>query len=265
MSDKLRNIVVTVSFMSVLLIIFIANILKEDTIISTTERRKLEVFPEFSISKLFDNSFTNKFEKYTMDQFIKRDEFRKLKTAIELDFFRKKDVNNLYIYNDSIIKQEYPLNEKSVLNISNKINEIKNTYLDKTNNVYYSIVPDKNYFVDSEYLKIDYSKIEEIMKENLKDIEYIDIFECLELEDYYYTDTHWKQENLKKVLEIISRKMKFDDRIVTDFNLKKVTEFKGVYSGQLQVDTKEDFINVLTNNVIENSKVYNIETKMSSL
>lgn len=264
MSDKIKNIIVTITFMSIILIILISNLIKEDTLISTSERRKLATFPKLSLSKIFDNSFSDEFEKYTMDQFIKRDEFRKIKTDVEFNILRKKDVNNLYEYNNIIIKQEYPLNETSILNISNKINEIKNTYLDETNNVYYSIVPDKNYFVDNEYLKIDYSKIEQIMSENLQDIEYINIFDCLKLEDYYYTDTHWKQENLIKVLEKVSTQMNFNDRIITDFDLKKVTDFKGVYSGQLQVDTKKDVINILTNNVIENSKVYNIETKKTT-
>lgn len=264
MSDKIKNIIVTITFMSIILIILIANIVKEDTLISTSERRKLATFPKLTLSKLFDNSFSDEFEKYTMDQFVKRDEFRKMKTDIEFNILRKKDVNNLYEYNNIIIKQEYPLNEKSVKNISDKINEIQDNYLDETNNIYYSIVPDKNYFVDNEYLKMDYSKIEQIMNENLQDIEYINIFDCLKLEDYYYTDTHWKQENLLKVLEKISNQMNFNNRIITEFNLKKVTDFKGVYSGQLQIDTNTDNINVLTNNIIENSKVYNIETKKST-
>ena len=32
-------------------------------------------------------------------------------------------------------------------------------------------------------------------------MEYINILDCLSLEDFYYTDTHWKQENLGKVLD----------------------------------------------------------------
>ena len=43
---------------------------------------------------------------------IKREDFRKLKAALELDVFRKKDNNNIYLYQDSLIKIEYPLNEE---------------------------------------------------------------------------------------------------------------------------------------------------------
>ena len=41
---------------------------------------------------------------------------------------------------------EYGLNEKSILNSANLYNKIKNTYF-KNCNAYYTIIPDKNYFV----------------------------------------------------------------------------------------------------------------------
>lgn len=262
MTDKVKNIVVTITFLSVIIIVLIINTIKPDTKISITERRKLATFPNVSVSKIIDGTFTEQFEEYTMDQFIKRDELRQIKTLVELEFLGKKDINNLYVYNDMLIKQEYPLNEKSVLNVANKIKTIKQNYLDETNNIYYSIIPDKNYYVDdSDYLKIDYSRVEQILDQNLNGMRYINILDCLELEDYYYTDTHWKQENLGEVLEKIAVSMKFRDRLIHGFTQKDITRFNGVYSGQLQVKTKQDTITVLTNDIIEKARVYNYETK----
>ena len=260
MTDRIKSIAVTMVFVLMLIIILLVNFLKKDIEISVTERRKLAMFPKFSISKLIDGSFIDQLENYTMDQFVNRDSFRSLKTFIELNIFGKQDVKGVYEYNGMIIKQEYPLNEQSVLNATQKINKIKLQYLDDSNKIYYTIVPDKNYYVENEHLKMDYSKIEQIMIENLEKMEYIKIFDCLKLEDYYYTDTHWKQESLKKVLEKIAIQMDFKDRLNTSFDLKEITNFNGVYSGQLQVKTKQDTIKVLTNNVIENCKVYNYET-----
>ena len=261
MTDKIKNVVITIMFLFVLIIIMIINILKEDVDISLSERRKLTAFPEINFSKLIDGSFINQFEKYTMDQFIKRDEFRKLKVIVEQKLLGKKDNNQIYLYNDMLIKQEYPLDEKSVLNVTKKINQIRDMYLNETNNIYYSIVPDKNYYTDEEkYLKMDYSKVEQIMSQNLKDMQYINIFDSLELKDYYYTDTHWKQENLGSVLEKISKEMNFYNRLETKFEVKEITNFKGVYAGQLPIKTKEDTIKVLINSIIEKVKVYNYET-----
>ena len=97
MNDKLKNKVVTIVFMAMIIIFMIINIVKKDTTVSLTERRKLATFPEFSIEKLFDKTFIDGFDKYTMDQFVKRDEFRKIKTFFELkyilfNFFGKKSL-----------------------------------------------------------------------------------------------------------------------------------------------------------------------------
>ena len=59
----------------------------------------------------------DKFESYTLDQFIGRDSFRKVKALTEFNIFRKKDNNNIFIKDDYIFKLEYPLNEKKVMYI----------------------------------------------------------------------------------------------------------------------------------------------------
>lgn len=260
MTDKVKNIVLTITFCLVLFAVMILNIISKDKDISEAERRRYQQFPEFTTKKLFNASFASQLDTYTMDQFVKRDKLRKLKNITELKVFLKKDVNQIYEYEGYLLKQEYPLNEKSINNICKKINIIRDNYLNETNNVYYSIIPDKNCYVSNDYLKLDYAKVEEMMKNGLGDeIEYIDIIDELSLEDYYYTDTHWKQENLEKVLKVFEDKMGFS--INTEFQKVEVGPFKGVYTGQLQVDAKEDTIYLLTNNIIKEAKAENFETK----
>ena len=194
-----------------------------------------------------------------MDNFYQRETFRKLKTSVELDVFKKQDVNKIYKYNDFLVEQIYPLDEKSVINLTNKINYIKNSYLNETNKIYYSIIPDKNYYTDNSHLKLDYDKMKQIMKKNLKDLQYIDIFQDLKLDSYYYTDSHWKQEKLQNVAKTIAENMNFS--ITQNYNEQKVATFKGVYAGQLPINTKEDEIKILVNNVIADANAYNYETK----
>ena len=257
MSEKVKNIIITIVFLIIIIIPFFINIIKKDTQISISERRKLEQFPEFTISKLFDGTFFEKFEKYTMDQFWKREEFRKIKVNTELKVLNKKDYNNLYEYNGYLIEQIYPINEKSILNITNKINQIKQKYLTEYNNIYYSIIPDKNYFVDNGNLKIDYEKLEKEMNENLQFGKYINIFDILKLDDYYKTDSHWKQENLINVAKKIGQEMNIE--LQQQYEEKTITEFNGVYSGRLAISNEKDKIKVLTNSILENCKVYNYE------
>ena len=194
-----------------------------------------------------------------MDNFYQREMFRKLKTSVEIDVFKKQDVNKIYKYNDFLVEQIYPLDEKSATNLTNKINYIKDSYLNETNKIYYSIIPDKNYYTDNSHLKLDYDKMKQIMKNNLKDLQYIDVFQDLKLDSYYYTDSHWKQEKLQSVAKTIADNMNFS--ITQNYNEQKVATFKGVYAGQLPINTKEDEIKILVNDVMANVNVYNYETK----
>ena len=57
MSDKVKNVVITIMFVSVLVITMIVNIAKKDGTISISEIRKLEQFPSFSIYKIFNGKF----------------------------------------------------------------------------------------------------------------------------------------------------------------------------------------------------------------
>lgn len=194
-----------------------------------------------------------------MDNFYKRETFRKLKTSVELDVLKKQDVNKIYKYNDFLVEQIYPLDEKSVTNLTNKINYIKDSYLNETNKIYYSIIPDKNYYTDNNHLKLDYDKMKQIMQNNLKGLQYIEIFQDLKLDSYYYTDSHWKQEKLQNVAKTIAENMNFS--ITQNYNEQKVATFKGVYAGQLPINTKSDEIRILINSTIGYANVYNYETK----
>ena len=194
-----------------------------------------------------------------MDNFYQRETFRKLKTSVELDIFKKQDVNKICKYNDFLVEQIYPLDEKSATNLTNKINYIKDSYLNETNKIYYSIIPDKNYYTDNSHLKLDYDKMQQIMENNLNGLQYIDIFQDLSLDSYYYTDSHWKQEKLQNVAKTIAENMNFS--ITQNYNEQKVATFKGVYAGQLPINTKEDEIKILVNNVIADANAYNYETK----
>ena len=194
-----------------------------------------------------------------MDNFYQRETFRKLKTSVELDIFKKQDVNKIYKYNDFLVEQIYPLDEKSATNLTNKINYIKESYLNETNKIYYSIIPDKNYYTDNSHLKLDYDKMQQIMENNLNGLQYIDIFQDLSLDSYYYTDSHWKQEKLQNVAKTIAENMNFS--ITQNYNEQKVATFKGVYAGQLPINTKEDKIKILVNDIIADANAYNYETK----
>ena len=260
MTDKVKNILITIVFFSIIIGFFLMNVIKEDEQISISERRKLASFPEVSISKIFDGTFFKKFDDYTTDQFIKRETFRKLKVNTELNILRKNDYNNLYEYKGYIVENLYPLNIKSVNNVVNKINQIQEMYATSENNVYFTIVPDKNYFIDEDNLKLDYSKLEQIMKDGIN-AKYISIKDELKIEDYYRTDSHWKQENIEKIADIILDNMQEAEG--ANYIQEEVATFRGTYSGRLPTNV-EDKIIILTNDIIKNAKVFNYDKNENS-
>ena len=257
MNDKIKDIVVTIIFLFTIIALFLINIIKEDTDISVAERRKLATMPELTTKSLFDGTYFKKFDSYVTDQFVERDAFRKIKIDIELS--TKGEYNNLYLYDDYIIEEIFPLNSNSINNLTNKINYIKNTYLNDNSNIYYTIIPDKNYFVNNGNLKLNYNKLQDMMKNNLSNINYINIFDKLTLDNYYKTDTHWKEEDLFNVANTIANQMNFD---ITNNNVvNTITTFKGSYAGRLSVTKDIDTIKTISNPSIDNSSVYNYETK----
>ena len=75
MKDK----VLTISFISYLCLMLLFNVLMPDNLVSKTERRKLEQVPKITKTNILNKSFMEDFDSYTLDQFILRDYFRKIK------------------------------------------------------------------------------------------------------------------------------------------------------------------------------------------
>ena len=256
---KIKNII-TVFLPAMILGVFcIFAILKPQTRFSDSERRYLEKFPELSIKTVLSGEFMKEFEGYTLDQFPLRDIFRGIKAFSEQNIFLKKDNNKVFKTKGHLSKIEYPLNENMIDNAADKFNKINDKFLDVSDNIYFSLIPDKNYFLatDSGYLHLDYNQMSEYMKNKLPYMEHIDLNENLSIDDYYYTDTHWKQENLIDVARIFADKLNIE--IPSHYTENQLTEpFYGVYCGQYALPVRSDTITYLTNDIINGFKVTNI-------
>ncbi len=260
MQKNKKDILISIGFVLILIIALSINILIKDKEMSIAERRKLAQSPEITTKRILNGTVSKEFEEYAVDQFVGRDILRSIKALFNFGIYRQKDNNKLFIENDSIYKIEYPLKEELIEKTSKQINQIKDKYLTGMN-IYYSIIPDKNYFLDNNNLKIDYEKLQNIMKQNLQDMKYINLFYELSGEDYYRTDIHWKQENIRKVARKIEKEMKLNDTSKTDYEEKELDNFYGVYYGQIGVKVEPDKLKYLTNETIENCTTYNYETK----
>lgn len=248
MKDKIN----TILFLVFILSFSILHIILADNEISNTERRKLSKFPEFQLT----SSYSEDIESYLLDHFPLRDTFRSIKANFNYKVLKKLDNNDIYLKDNYIFKSEYPTNKSSISSFISKTNRIK-SLLNKNNNTYIMIVPDKNYYInDSNFLSIDYDYLYNEI--NKLDMTQIDIRNLMSLNDYYETDTHWKQENLQKVVKQLSTKMNFE---YTEINYKKNTynKFYGVYYGESAISRNPEVITYLTNDTILNSEVKYLE------
>lgn len=253
MKDK----IIVISFLAVVYAFFLLNIFVRDADISLEERRHLKQFPNVTVESILNGSFMDEFEDYTLDQFPFGKEFRNIKANTNYHIFKKLENDGLFVKDEKIFKQEYPLDEKSISNFTNKILHIKEKYL-RNNDIYYAIIPDKNYYLeDSGYLKMDYDLLYENVMESFKDFKYIELRNNLSLDKYYNTDTHWRQEYLVSISNIFKSSM-IPNFIEKDIKYKTDTyePFYGVFYGQSALKFKPDSIKYLSNDFIDNAKVY---------
>ena len=261
---KIRNVLSIALFIVFIFGIAGSFIVKEPISVLVSERRKAAQFPDFSIEKVIDKSFFDGVEDYLTDQFPLRDKFRAIKAFVQLKLFNQKDNNGTYFVDGHISEMDEVLSEKSVENAANKMNAIYDKYLkDKNNRVFYSVIPDKNYFLAEKngYPSYDYQKMTDIMKNNIRNMEYIDIFDCLSIDDYYKTDSHWKQEEILPVVERLGEKMGFDALDISGYTPENLGDFSGVYASRLAFGIQPDKLICLRNEITDSAAVYNVETK----
>ena len=233
-------------------------ILKPADELSKEERRKLEQMPEFSTASILDNTYFSKWNDYLTDQFPYRTEFRRLKGMISLNLFQKKEENNVIQVDDSLYELNTKIDQKSVDHFTELLQKTIETY-NKSANVYYSIIPDKTYYLDDASIpKLDYEKLVSQINEEFREYTYISLFEELTKESYYQTDIHWKQPELKEVLEKLKKEMGLSDTTYT-WTKEEVSPFYGALKSRIPNNIDGEVITYYTNDIIEQASVYNYE------
>lgn len=248
----MKNKILIILFLGFIFSFSILGLILKDQEISFTERRKLTTFPEFTL----ESNYSDKLDKYFLDHFPLRDTFRSIKALYNYKILHKTENNDIVLVNNGIYKSEYPTNTKSIENYTKYVEKIK-SLLTEDNNTYMMIIPDKNYYLStSNFLQIDYDYLyNELSKLNINEI---DVRDILNENDYYRTDTHWKQENLDKVIKEMSKKLSLPYENIS-YKKNTYNKFYGVYYGESAINSKPDTITYLTNDYIDNAKVTYLE------
>ncbi len=260
--NKKFNIISTAVFAALIFGLAASCWLKPETAFSESERRDLASMPELNISTVASGEFMEDFEGYTTDQFPLREKFRSLKALFSTKLLGRMENNKIYTYNHHISKMEYPENPDMIDYAVQKFNHIYDKYLKNTDSkIYLSVVPDKNYFLAPQkgYLSLDYPVFIDKFKTKLPYMKSIDLIPLLSADDYYLTDSHWKQENLQDVAAHLGNAMGTDTSAEYDIN-ELDFPFLGVYAGQSALPTKGDKLKYLTNSTLDGCIVTYFDT-----
>lgn len=156
---------------------------------------------------------------------------------------------------------DYPLNAPMLDYAAERFQYLYERYLGEAENIYLSIVPDKNYFLakGNGYLALDYEELIASMQEKLPYMEYIDITGELALEDYYHTDSHWRQEALPEVAQTLAAGMGVSlDEVYQVQELEH--PFYGVYYGQSALPLEPDTLSYLTSEMLNKCVVTSFDS-----
>ena len=236
--------------------------------ISETERRPLAQMPQISVSGIVSGQFAKDFESYTLDQFPLRDGFRTLKSLFHYYVLNQKDNNGIYLTQGHAAKLESTLNKASVEHALERFNRIYETYLrDTGSQIVMTVIPDKGYYLAEQngYPVMDYEALFAAMEQGMPWAEHVDITDCLSRENYYRTDTHWRQETLLPVAQKLSAALGVTEPAETDF-AQQVLErpFYGVYYGQAALPMEAESISLLESPLLSACTVYDHETGNTS-
>lgn len=263
MSVKNKNYAAVILLLGFIFGFALWGIMKPDTKTSEAERRTLAEKPTLSVSTLWSGNYMSRFESYVNDQFPMRDEFRALKAFTAFNIFQNKDVNGIYVAEGYASKLEYPMNVSSIENADKKFRYLYDRYLkDANTNVFLSVIPDKNYFLASEngYPTMDYAAFVSALREKTDAyMQYIDIFDTLAIEDYYRTDTHWRQERLEETAARIADALDAD---INDAYYRAALDkpFRGVYYGQSALPLPSETLYYLESDTLSACRVFDYES-----
>lgn len=247
-------------FLIILIMGMVAETLLPDQEFSYTERRRLAQFPEVSWESILENDYSESLETYLLEQFPGRDWFRMIKAEVDVRVLGKSDSNGYVRIEEHLFEIQISSDEEQVENAVELFQEIAMTYF-QDSNVYYAVIPDKNYFVDT-IPQYDYENVDKILEDAFDMGIKIDLWDTLSLEDYYKTDLHAKQEALIPLAnELLIGMGATEKRIDGDYEIVVATEeFYGGYSANSAYYTEADILYYLENKTIQEATVYDYET-----
>lgn len=251
---KLKYFWLTVPFIVFIFGVGILNLLSKDKIESLNENRSLQQAP--GIENIINRDYSNIYETYYTDQFIKRDSLLKLYTKLQIKM-NKSTVRGYYIIDNEwimpgkVVKQD----DDQIKSIADKVNEFSKKIKKDGREIYYVSTPCKSQALDGLYPKYagegfaleNVSKFGKDLNKNYINFINIDKYFHEKFSDkekekmYFKTDHHWNElgafEGFKYIIKNMNVLNENNKNLIDDSNFEKseITDkkFLGSYNRNL--------------------------------
>ena len=104
-------------------IFFFLNLILPDKSFSDKENRSLQTIPKFTLTSLFNGTYTSRFESYCSDQFAFRDQWIEIKAAFEL-LLGKTENNDVYFCDGDRLLEAYSAPDDDRIALSAASNDV---------------------------------------------------------------------------------------------------------------------------------------------
>ena len=153
------------------------------------------------------------------------------------------DAPEYFVVGEGVYRNEKELDEKSIDRAIGKFQTFAEDYCGESQRVFLALIPSKNGYLNAENGHLN--EAEFAILQSVYDKwgrNFIDLSVCLDLEDYYRTDPHWRQERLGAVLRELGAALEFDtdtvlngDRVLSENWTEEVltTDYIGVYGDEV--------------------------------
>lgn len=169
----------------------------------------------------------------------------------------------VYVYDGYAVSTEAGLDQKSLDYAARKFRQLYDSNISASaGRIYLSVIPDKGSFTvpPEGYAPAAADETAQALLAQLDFVQYVDIAPLLELEDYYRTDPHWRQECLADVAQTLLQAM--GGQLTEDFQENTVnTPFFGSYAAKTDEPLTADTLRYLTDAVLDACTVYDYETE----
>ncbi len=250
-----RQSINTITLFCILIFGFtLATLVKPETKHSESENRDLATMPKLSAETLLSGEFESDYETYLTDQFILRDKWIGLKTAVERLMLKSESKDIYFADNDYLIEKHTgtftsdtaALNTRVLQQFAQKYGEQFGgghmTFMVVPNAV--DILRDKLPAYAAPYDEEAYlTQIAAVLPEGT----WFDAGEVLrehaDEELYYRTDHHWKTLAAFYVYQAWAKRQGYAVPSEDDFEIETVTEeFEGTVQSKLGIDARPDSI-----------------------